>query len=47
MDDSKREPAWEAPKVEYLGTLAELVQGRGKSGPGVDGDPKTTAKGGL
>jgi hypothetical protein len=35
---------WVKPSVEVVGHLRELVQGAGKNGTNVDGDPQTMHK---
>lgn len=38
--------AWQPPALTYIGDLEDLVQGGGKRGSFVDGDPRSSRKGG-
>ena len=38
--------AWQSPSLTYIGDLADLVQGGGKRGSFIDGDPRSSRKGG-
>ncbi|HEX2572720.1 MAG TPA: hypothetical protein VH877_24435 [Polyangia bacterium] len=38
--------AWQTPALTYIGDLEDLVQGGGKRGSFIDGDPRSSRKGG-
>ena len=38
---------WVPPLITFIGDVADLVKGGGKSGPGDDGDPMSITKGGA
>jgi hypothetical protein len=37
---------WQSPSLTYIGDLEDLVQGGGKRGSFIDGDPRAARKGG-
>ncbi len=39
--------AWETPSLHRVGKVTDIVQGAGKSGPNVDGDPGAFRKMGM
>lgn len=38
--------AWQSPSLSYVGDLQDLVQGGGKRGSFIDGDPRSQRKSG-
>lgn len=46
MTAQPEKEAWSTPHLVYFGSVADLVQGAGKSGDNPDSDPIVTSKGG-
>lgn len=44
--EPERRP-WTAPRLEHFGRMNDLVQGSGKSGSNLDGDPNIEFKVGI
>ena len=47
IESEANKPEWQRPRLEYLGTIGDFVQGGGKSGTNSDHDPLSTTKGGV
>ena len=43
----KKRLKWQPPELKPLGSLKDVVQGGGKTGPTADGDPQSTRKTGI